>query len=382
MKVLHLITSLKIGGAESALVNLLKKFKEENKNNHFIAHFYNGPNVEKIKALGFPVFKIKGIIHKYDPIAYIQLKKLIKKIKPDIIHSSLWSANFFGKLIANSLKIPILCDLHSNFSHDGKIRAFLERITANMAQKYIAISKTSYQGFINTIVNKIKNENKRKNLKSKILIIQNGIDVKKVRKQFFKNPLSKIELGFKKDDFIIGGVGRLEPIKSFDLLIKAFSIFVNKIQTDKKNIRLCIVGDGSQRKKLENLVKKLDLTNKVLFVGQRIDAQRFYHIFDCFVLSSISEGLSISLLEALCFGLPIITTHNSFNHDVIINNKNGFLIPIGDKNKLAQAIEKLYSSNLLCKKIKNENLKLVKAKFDIEKTKNAYQKAYSDMQIL
>ena len=66
MKILHILTSLKIGGAESALLNLLTKFQESKKDQHFVIYFYDGPNVQKIKDLGIPVFKISGIFYKYE----------------------------------------------------------------------------------------------------------------------------------------------------------------------------------------------------------------------------------------------------------------------------------------------------------------------------
>ena len=376
MKILHVITSLKIGGAESALYNLLEKFKN-GKDEHYVAYFYDGPNVLKIKKLGFSVFQIKGLIYKYDFFAYLRLKKLVKKINPDVIHSALWSANIFSKLIAKKFNIPLICDLHSNFSYDGKLRGWIEKFTVKMADKYVAVSNSAKNGFIKTIIEELKNKSDQKKLINKILMIQNGIDVEKVRKKAFENKLSKEDLGFKSNDFIVGAVGRLEPIKSYDLLIESFALLCAK--TKKKNIKLCIVGDGSQISFLKSLTEKLKISNQVNFVGQRTDVYRFYTIFDCFVLSSVSEGLSIALLEALCFGLPIITTSHDFKHDVIVNCQNGFLIPERNKLKLAQAIEKLYADSMLVKKIRQANLELVKSKFEIDRVKNNYQNLYIDL---
>jgi glycosyltransferase involved in cell wall biosynthesis len=376
MKIMHIITSLKIGGAESALYNLLSQFKKKSKNQHFVIYFHDGPNVQKIKNLGIPLFKIQGLLYKYDPFIYYRLKKLIIKIKPDIMHSALWSANFIGKLLAKKLRIPIICDLHSNFSHDGKIRAFLETFTAHMANRYVAVSQTAYQGYLDTVINKLKKKATKKHIISKLTIIQNGIDITETRKKAFTSPLTKKELGIKKTDFVIGTVGRIEPIKSYDLLINAFAIVVKKIQKEK-NIKLCFIGDGSETEKLKQLAIKMELAEHILFFGQRIDAIRFYPIFDCFVLSSISEGLSISILEALCFNLPIISTNRGLQHDIIVNGYNGFLTPIGNKIKLAYAITKLYQNPNLCNKIKTANEKFVLTNFNIIKTKSSYQREYS-----
>jgi len=378
VKILHVITSLKIGGAESALYNFLEKTINDG-NTHSVAFFYDGPNVSRIKKLGIPVFKVKGLFFKYDLVAYVRLKNLIKKIKPDIIHSALWSANFLSRLIANKLKIPVICDLHSNFTFDGKLRGWLEKFIVNKADKYVAVSSTAKDGFVKTVLNNIKDKNVQKELNSKIVLIQNGIDVDAIQKKASGKNISKQDLGFKQNDFIVGAVGRLDPIKSYDLLIRSFALFFKKITNSNKAVKLCIVGDGSERLKLEELANNLGITSCVKFVGQRTDTHNFYPLFDCFVLSSVSEGLSIALLEALSFGLPIITTHRGLKHDVIVDAQNGFLVPVEDEIALARRLEELYLNSEISKKMRAANLELVKTKFDISRTVDDYKEIYFEL---
>lgn len=402
MKILHIITSLKIGGAESALFNLLSKFQEQNLDQHFVAYFYDGPNVKKIKNLGIPVFKISGFIFKYDPLTYFRLKKLVQKIKPDILHCALWTANIFGRLIGKSLNIPVICDLHSNFSHDGSLRIFIEKFFVKKNATYIAVSNSAKDGFLNSVVKKIHNQKQQEKIQKNTFLIRNGIDFGQVKQKASLNKITREEIGLKSTDFVVGSVGRLDPIKSQDVLIKGFALFCQNLTivpldtnckanhseqtgTDKlfeevpsqiRTPKLCLIGDGPARNSLETLVKNLSIENKVIFLGQKDDACNFYPLFDCFALSSKSEGLSIALLEALCFGLPIITTHNSTKHDVIIDGENGFLIPVGNTEKISEAIKKLYKNYDLIKKIKALNLELVKAQFEINNTTQEYQKLY------
>jgi len=397
LKVLHLITSLKIGGAESALYNLLFNLKEDKNIKNYVIYFYDGSNVDKIKKLGIDTYKVNGIFCKYDPFFYFKLKKIIKKINPDIIHSALWAANIFARIIGNKLKIPVICDLHSNFLHDGKLRIFLEKLFLNFPAYYIAVSNTAKDGF-----QKIIKNHKNKNLiKSKLNIIPNGIDYKNIIKKAEQISFDKEKLGFIQNTFVFGAVGRLEPIKSYDLLIKAFAIFLKqcsfkwipqthhelkaKTPFDKfsanaceraHDIKLILVGDGSQKSKLEELAKDLGIFHKIFFAGEQTEVLKFYKIFDCFVLSSQSEGLSISLLEALCFGLPIITTHRYEKHDVLTDYENGFIVPANNASKLAQAMQNIYYNSALREKIKINNLNLVKFKFDIDNTVDLYKKIY------
>ena len=140
-----------------------------------------------------------------------------------------------------------------------------------------------------------------------------------------------------------------------------------------KSIKL--KGKGDQI--LFELVKKINIENKVVFTGQQVDVYKYYELFDCFALSSSSEGLSIALLEALSFGLPIITTSNTKEHDVIKNNINGFIVtPSNNINNLAESILKLYLNPKLLSKIKINNIELITSKFSITQTARMYHEQY------
>ena len=128
MKILHIITSLKIGGAETCLVNFLEETAIKNiENKHVVICFYGGPNVNKIKKLGFEVFCIQNFFCPYDLFFFYNILKSIRDIRPNIIHSSLWSANVISRICARIFSIPIVCDLHGNSFHEGAIRNWFEK---------------------------------------------------------------------------------------------------------------------------------------------------------------------------------------------------------------------------------------------------------------
>lgn len=368
MKIFHVITSLKIGGAESALLNFLEKDLKINNNNHIVAYFYSGPNLKKIKNLKIKTYQIKGKFYKYDYWAYKNLKNIIIKNNPDIIHSALWSSNVLSKIVAKKLNIPIICDLHSNIQFDGNIRKLIEEPTLFYANKYIAVSNSAKEGFLKTY------KNKSKELKQRVIVINNGIEINNQQ----LNPLTKKDLGFNANDFIIGAVGRLEKIKSYNLLIKSFAIVINKINKPQK-IKLCIVGNGSEKKKLERLVLNLNIKKHVIFTGMRQDVKNIYPIFDIFIISSKSEGLSIALLEAISFGLPIITTCQQKNHDIIKNKINGLIVKPENEFELSKAIKKLYFDKNLLTNIKNNNYNLLRPKLSIDLLISEYNKIYKEL---
>jgi L-malate glycosyltransferase len=360
MKIFHLITSLKIGGAESALCNFLE-YEQNSNYEHHVAYFYGGKNVERLQNLKIPVYKMTGIFFLYDPVSIYRLIKLIKKIKPDVIHAALWSSTIIGRIVGKILGIPVICDIHGNCKHHGKFRNFLDKITLSIPQKCVAVSKTINKSFVETL----------KISPAKICVIENGINPK----EFASKKTSKKNLKFDENDFIVGSIGRFEKIKSYDVLIKAFALF----SANKQNVKLCLVGDGTEKIYLEQLARSQQIKDKVVFTGLRTDAHTFYSIFDCFVLSSASEGLSIALLEALSFGLPIVTTHINTTHDVIENGKHGFIVPVNDPKEMAHALEHLYNNNELRQSMNVTNKRLVKEKFHIKRTVSKYHKLYDEI---
>jgi len=383
MKILHVISSLKIGGAETALYNFLQSVQSKG-NEHIVAFFHDGPYREKIEALGIKTYGINGWLYRYDPGAYFYLKKLVRSCNPDVIHSALWSANILSRILASHCHIPVICDLHGNCIDEGRFRNLLDRLTTRKAFAIVAVSNTVHAAYKDHVYNH-----------PNLITIQNGINIARVKKRASANPLSREELGIPSDAFVIGAVGRLEPIKSYDVLLHAFAKFCKRINScahaelvevwsaSKRAIappRDIIVGAGSERKELESLCQTLGIQDRVMFVGMRPDAQRFYPLFDCFALSSHSEGLSIALLEALCFGLPVITTHAFAHHDVITYGVNGFLIPPNDIDTYAKHLELLYKQPNLCAKMRKANADLVHKQFSLDATVNAYvslyQKAY------
>ena len=377
MKILHLITSLKIGGAESALCNFLeynnptlptslklrrtRKLRITGKNatySHYVAFFHSGPNLQRINKLHIPTHQISGVISVYNPIALLRLIKVIKKIKPDIIHAALWSSTIIARIIGKLLGIPVICDIHGDCEHHGTFRNFLDKITLRLCSQFVAVSESTKESFVKTLHANPKN----------IIVIENGINIESLHKKSFTQPLERKDFGLSESDFVVGSVGRLAEIKRYDVLLKALK--------PTKNIKLVLVGDGPERKQLEDLATKLGINDHVLFVGFRTDAYKFYPLFDCFALSSDSEGMSIALLEALSFGIPLISTSKTKKHDVIIHGKNGFLVPVNSPKKLSNAIQMLHFDKSLRYKMGKNNSKLAKNTYHIKNVVNKYHTIY------
>jgi len=358
IKLLHVTSSLKIGGAEAVLVNIIKKLGDREFDHHVI-FFHDGPNVEQVERLGAKVYRVKGIVSLYDPVFFMRLFFLIKKLSPNIIHSLLWSANIAARVIAWFLQIPNVSVYHLDIFHDGVFRTYVDRVTRKMANLIIAVSDD---------VAKSLGDPKSYN---RIKIVKNGVDVSEVFKKSAEDSISRESVGLMLGNLVIGSVGRLHAQKNYNLLLKSFSI-VNK---EFPQTRLVIVGVGPQEDLLKNMAKQLGVEEHVRFiVGKR--AYGYYPIFDIFVQPSDKEGLSIALLEAMLFGLPCIVTSSNGHHPVIFNKKNGIITSVGDKQMLASAIASLIQDGMLAKKIGTEGKKRVMAGFSDSAMVSAYKKVF------
>lgn len=376
MKILHIITGLRLGGAEVALYNRLKAMQADDEITHVVVAFYDGPVAKSIKQLGITVIVVKGLIKGYDPLGVWRLYNLTKDFKPDLIHTSLWAANMVGRFLGYCFAVPVINELHGNVQHEGWIRNLAERVSVTQVDRVVAVAPSVRATYARHILKALPKETQYE-LENKLVTVTNGIDRNQLLAKIQASRLERSAFDISDDAFVIGAIGRLEPIKSYDVLIRSFAKMRQKLPMWLRDtVRLMLVGDGSERRKLEALTAKLGLKAQVIFTGYRLDAYKFYPLFDCFALSSQSEGLSIALLEALALGIPIITTNLFPQHDAIIQGKNGLLIPVNDIEAYASGLLDLYQQRIT----KNNDMSpLVDFPFELDKATAAYKAIYKEL---
>lgn len=368
MTILHFITSLKVGGAETALYNLLEYWMQRRDDNrHAVLYIYDGPYVERIRALGIPVYQLKGAISPYDPVGWWRFKKIIASLRPDVIHSALWSANVMANIISRVSGVPLVCDLHGNCAHYGKTRNRIMRAAYRVGRGHpVAVSPSVQKSFDHIIKNP-----------TGAILIRNGVPIEKILARAQEKKIERRDLGLDDDTFVVGSVGRLHPVKRYDVLMHA----VARCAQRGTKIALVLVGDGPERAKLEADARLLSAP--VIFTGEQQNPYPFYRLFDCFALSSQTEGLSIALLEALCFGLPIVTTHDSHEHPVIVDGVNGYVVVDTGchdwdhrVNYFAHALERLFSNGIIVDSMREKNYSLARGQFCIENVVHQYEMLY------
>lgn len=356
-KIVYVTSSLKVGGAETLLSSLVEHLHGEF--DQHVIYFHDGPLRHTIEALGVRTYNILGLVSMYDPIFCIRLILLIHKLKPDAIHSLLWSANFLAIITARLLAIPIVSGIHTHKKNEGLIRGLLDYCILPQANTLIAVSPgiaTSLQASNRHIAS------------SRIKVITNGIHSQNFLGKALSTTMSRKLLGLSQQDFIIGSVGRLVKIKNYHVLLDALA----PLMKDFITLKLILVGSGREYNALVAKAKHLTIEHQVIFIVDK-QAAPYYHLFDIFVQPSASEGLSLALLEALTCNLPCIVTGIDYKHDVITHLYNGLVIQPNRIIELQKAILTLYKDSKLRTQIAFTGYKTVTNDYTIDNMVTQYK---------
>lgn len=335
MKILIIIPIFppeEIGGAEIATYNIFKLLKKRNDiqiltstklDNNF---FHDERDIYRIAYPQIPIF---GKL-----ILWIKMLIKIWIIKPEVLHIQFLSMGFIGVLYKLLFKKPfVIYARGSDVYYDWPLKKFLIKIVLSNAEAVIAL--TSDMSL------KIKSFYPRK-----VHIVPNGVNIKVFRPDIYKK---------NKNEKVICYVGNLRPVKGVKYLLEAFRLILE----DKKNVKLIIIGDGPEKKRLEKLSKEINISSKIKFLGDIPNSklQNYLNISDIFVLPSISEGFPNVVLEAMACGLPVVATNIPGIAEVVENGVNGLLFEKKNSKMLAIQIIALLNDNKLMESMSEINLK-------------------------
>jgi glycosyltransferase involved in cell wall biosynthesis len=327
-KILHLISSGGLFGAERVVLNLACKSKEITSFVGAINNLHN-PHleiIEEAKKLGLKtiVFESKG---KFDFGTITAIKKFIIENKIDIVHTHNYKADIagFGATRSTSAKWVVTNHLWHSTNQKLRFYEFIDAFVSKFASKVVAVSS------------RIKQDLMRKGLKAdRLIVIDNGIPIEKFDRQI-RNESMRSSLGIAPGDCAIMIVGRLAVEKGHAVFLKAAAQVVKNVQ----NVKFVIVGDGPLREELKAQTRHLNLSVYVIFTGILEDMPAVYAIGDIMVNASFAEGLPMTILEAMASRLPVIATDVGAVGEVIKDQETGILIKPGDEHQLALKIIEL-----------------------------------------
>ena len=254
----------------------------------------------------------------------VQLIKLFRRIAPDVVHShsGVW---FRASRAARLARVPVVIHTeHGRPTPDRMNDRLIDSLASRSTDLVIAVS----EALAGILRRHIVRDSRR------LRVITNGVDVDRLRPVPDASVLRR-ELDIPAGTPVIGSVGRLEPVKNYQLALKALA------RTEMLNSGpppwLVLVGDGSERRTLEQLARTLGISGRVRFLGWRDEVERLYGAFDIFTLPSRSEGTSISLLEAMSMGLCPVVTDVGGNSGVLGPELSSLLVPADDDAALSAA---------------------------------------------
>jgi glycosyltransferase involved in cell wall biosynthesis len=361
--ILYLITELSTGGAQAALLRLLKGLDRE-RFTPTVACLYNGDGAiaREIRVLGVPVFDAK-MRHKAGLPALLRLYHHIRRVRPAILHTSLFHANLPGRVLGRLAGLagtpaPIIICSERTMAMEPEWRYRVNRWTIGLVDRVIAVSANVRDFCVSRIG--LPDE--------KLVVIHNGVQVP-------ASPLSpreaRAELGLPRDGLVIGTVSRLDPVKGVDFLIRALA------QT--KGVTLVIIGDGPQHAALETLASDLGVADQIHWAGHRRDVPHLLPALDVFVQPSLHEGMPNTVLEAMTAGLPVVATAVGGTPEVVVDGITGLLVPPCDPDGLAQAINALLGDPDLRRKMGRAGKERVARYFTVERMVEQTQRLYEQL---
>ena len=359
--VLFLETSLGMGGSEKVWLKLIRLI-DRNRFRPIVCCLY------RRGALGAHLFQ-EGVCvyqslagNRWDLRVFYRLNRLLRRERVDIIYVINQAyTQFWASVCRKFGDVPVLI---SSIHNTGKIKrvrrkSFVNRLTMFSVDCVTALSP-NHRDYL------VENEHISP---QKIAIVTNGIEVER----YHYNDVSKTRmiLGLNAATPVVGIVAMLRPEKSHDVLLKAFLIVSLMFPTSV----LLIIGDGPERKRLEELTARLKIQKKVRFLGVRDDIPQLLAALDVAVLCSqpVVETLPVSVLEYMASSKPVVATNVGSLPDLVEDGINGYLVNPGDIDALADRIVKLLSDPTLARKMGIEGRKKVFNFFSVKKMVQQYE---------
>ena len=363
MNITFLASKLTIGGAERQLQELINN-TDKQKFNITVICLYNLDKIgEEIKRSGIKCYS--NILR--SRFSLPSMRSLIKILRDEKINFCfIWNqplAMFYGIIAAKCVHVnKIITAIHSTRSLERKLRRyFINKLLIRFVDKIIAVGTDQREYLI-----------QREHFPpEKITVIFNGVDIDKYQADVNKEN-KKRELGIPKDYKAVGLIGRLHACKRHDIFLRAARLVVQQYP----NVIFFIVGDGEERRNIETLIEKLDLGQHVRMLGFRRDIIEITKILDISVLSSDTEALPMTIIEAMAASIPVIATNVGSVRDLILPGENGFLIPPNAPEKLAEAIVAILRDENMAQRMGERGYHIARAKFSVEMMVKNYERLF------
>jgi glycosyltransferase involved in cell wall biosynthesis len=359
IKVAHLFDTSGPGGAEKVLVTLVRELDP--------SRFQSIPCVRKnswmhneLSQKNREFFFLKDS-RSFDIAFLARIVNFLKQQRVDVVHSHEFFMNLYSTAAANLASIPAVATVH------GGIEYCSLKMRRRLAYRFVAL-----KGCMVTVCHQVAERvHKTVGIPMKRMRtiyngigtqLPNGADLKKLR----------FELGLPDGTPVIGMVGNLYPVKGYSFFIRS----MQQVKSRFPDARFIICGRGKLQPELESLARQCGLENSLQFLGFRPDVRRLLQVMDIFVLSSLSEGLSLAILEAMDAGKPTVVTNVGGNPEIVVDGETGFLVPAQNPEALTERVSLLLRDRSLSKQMGQKGRQRVLSLFSRERMVQNYQNLY------
>lgn len=323
MRIALLATSTGMGGAETQVLAIAREMRSRGHESLILSLVPHGPVGAEAERLGVPTLSLDMRPGFPDPRALLRLAKVLRRWRPDILHSHMVHANLLARLARPLAPVPVLISTAHNINEGGAVRMAAYRLTNRLADLNTIISRAAAERY--TRIGAVA--------RGGIRVIPNGVDTQRFRPRPEGRAQLRQALGLG-ERFVWLAVGRFEAAKDYPNLLAAFG----KLRSAYPGAELLLVGRGTLQNQMETLAKASGLADAVRFLGLRLDVPELMSAADAYVMSSAWEGLPMVLLEAASSGLPIVATDVGGNCEVLVGDASGYLTRAGDSGALAGAM--------------------------------------------
>ena len=353
---LHVLYSFDVGGLEKGIATLINNASPEFE--HMILCLSHSGESKQLISDDIPIFEL----HKPpgNSVSFcLKLAKSIYRIQPDIVHTRNWGG-IDGAIAARLAGCSCVVHGEHGWDIDDPHGSSLKK---KLVRRYLSLGIKEFTVVSQQIENWLENDVR---VFRPVNCIYNGVDILSDYCLVEKGSLRK-ELNLSDSATLVGTVGRLDPIKDQAGLISAFVTIKKKIP----QCHLIVVGDGSEKENLENIT-----TDGVHLLGMRSDVMDILSSLDLFVLPSLNEGISNTILEAMAAGLPVVATDVGGTPEMIQSGYNGFLVQPHDYPALIDAQLTYLLNPQLMREHGVINRSVVKEKFTIQKMVSEYESVW------
>jgi len=369
LRVLHVIDSLGVGGTERGILKIMDGLDSQSFEQRICAIRGSDPKLAESPSVRGRLLSVGSKARGFQFLVF-RLMRVMKMYRPHIVHSRNWGA-IEAALAGRLAGVPVV--IHSEHGYELDMlsglplrRRLLRNVVYRLCDSFFTVSRDlqSYhcrQGWISP---------------NRVRVISNGVDTR----LFAPNAEARFQirkrLGLTPESIVLGSVGRMVPIKDHKTLLCS----AERLTRSGFDVRVLLVGGGPESEQHRRYAESSDALNgRLTFVGSELDVSALYQAMDIFVLPSICEGMSNTLLEAMASGLPCVATNVGGNPELVGDGRWGYLFSPKDVAGLTELLERLIAGPDLRARFSRTGREEAVARFSLERMILDYANLYGDL---